>query len=82
VEVALSDDFVNDAEMLDRLNLPKKAGLSAIRLLDRMDKSFPQKDPFFGGKRYWPAVRAWFRTRYGVKEGKPPAAVDGEENFS
>lgn len=78
----MTDDFVTDSEMLERLNLTPKVGKPAIDVLDRRDPSFPKPDPLFGGKRYWPAVVAWFRARYGVIDGKPPAVVDGEENFS
>lgn len=76
----MSDDFVTDTEMLERLNLPQKVGKPAIAVLDRMDPTFPKKDPLFGGRRYMPAVRAWFFARYGVKRELP--LVDGEENFS
>jgi hypothetical protein len=78
----VSDDFVSDTELLTRLNVSKKVGMPAIDVLTRHDPTFPKPDPLFGGKRFWPAVRAWFHARYGVKTDKPPVPTDWEENFS
>lgn len=50
-------------------------------MLDRRP-DFPKKDPLFGGRRFMPAVLAWFFARYGVKTDKPPVPTDWEENFS
>lgn len=78
---ASDNAFVTDEELLTRLNLPQKCGMEAIRMLDRRP-DFPKKDPLFGGRRFMPAVLAWFFARYGVKTDKPPVPTDWEENFS
>lgn len=75
----MSDDFVDDKELLERLNLPNKKGMEALRMLDRQP-GFPKKDPLFAGKRFMPAVKAWLYARYDIKSGSAPV-VDGEENF-
>jgi len=50
--------FVTDAELLERLGIPEKIGYEALHMLDKDPrKGFPAKDPFWGGRRYWPAVR-------------------------
>jgi hypothetical protein len=78
----VSDEgFVSDSELLTRLNVSKKVGMPALRVLDRRP-DFPKKDPLFGGKRFYPAVLAWFFARYGVKTDKPPVPTDWEEDFS
>jgi len=54
--------FVNDAELIDRLGVPENIGYQAIRMLDEdHDSGFPKKDPFWGGKRYWPAVEEFLK---------------------
>lgn len=52
--------FVNDAELIERLGVPEKEARKALELLDSQPRSgFPKKDPFWGYRRYWPAVQAW-----------------------
>jgi hypothetical protein len=62
--------FVTDAELLRALHLPEKAGRRALAALDAGIPNvpkFPQPDPLFGGRRYWPAVQAWFVAYYDVR---------------
>lgn len=50
--------YVTDAELVELLGVPKDLVLPSIRQLEDK-KNFPKKDPLFGDRRYWPAVRAW-----------------------
>lgn len=53
--------YVTDAELIRRLGVPEKIMRGNLRMLDRNPKSgFPKKDPLYGGRRYMPAVEAWF----------------------
>jgi hypothetical protein len=65
--------FVSDTEMLRRIGVSKKIGRIAIRELEKR-LAFPPKDPLFGNKRYWPAVRAFLDARGGVTT-LPPRAI-------
>lgn len=65
--------FVSDAEMLRRIGISEKIGRIAIRELEKR-QVFPPKDPLFGNKRYWPAVRAFLDARSGVTT-TPPKAI-------
>lgn len=59
--------FVTDAELLERLGIPEKIGYEALRMLDSDRVSgFPKKDQFWGGRRYWPAVRAFLDSTQAV----------------
>lgn len=56
--------YITDAELIRRMGVPEKTARQVIRALDADLKSgFPRKDPFFGGRRYWPAVRAYLDKR-------------------
>lgn len=65
--------YITDAELIRRVG-PEKVTREAIHELDRNKYSgFPQKDKLFGGRRYWPAVKAWLDHRNGLKvDDKPP----------
>jgi len=53
--------FVTDAELIRRIGVPEGAARNALRMLDRdRGSGFPAKQPLWGGRRYWPAVRLWF----------------------
>jgi hypothetical protein len=43
-------------------------------------EGLPRVDPITG-RRYWPAVRAWFDGRHGLLSYAVPAAVDGDERW-
>lgn len=66
--------FVTDAELLRRLGVPEKKGYQALGMLDENHKSngFPQPDPLWGSRRYYPAVRAWLDQCYQGKLGAFP----------
>ena len=65
--------YVTDTEMLRRIGISEKIGRTAIRELEKR-QVFPVKDPLFGNKRYWPAVRAFLDARNGVTT-TPPKAI-------
>ncbi len=54
--------FVSDVELYRRLGVGPRTGRIAVRSLQH--NGFPPKDPLFGNKRYWPAVRAFLDDRY------------------
>jgi hypothetical protein len=41
-------------------------------------EGLPRVDPLFGG-RFWPAVRAWFEQRNGLRRELVPSGADGQE---
>lgn len=51
--------YVTDAELIRRTGVPEKIMRQALRELDAKRTGFPPKDPFFGNRRYWPAVKAY-----------------------
>ncbi len=67
--------FVSDTEMLRRIGISEKIGRVAIRELEKR-QVFPPKDPLFGNKRYWPAVRAFLDARSGLGMEPPQAKGD------
>jgi hypothetical protein len=73
--------FVTDAELIRRLGVGERAGRIALLGLDKAG-GFPKKDPLFGNKRYWPAVRKFLDNRY-IHKTSPinPRVVRWRENF-
>jgi hypothetical protein len=60
--------FVSDRELFRRLGVGPITGRVAVRTLEA--QGFPRKQPLFGNKRYWPAVRHFLDGLYGlVKRG-------------
>lgn len=58
--------WVTDAELIRRMGVPEKIARDALRMLDNHKESgFPQKQALWGGRRYWPDVRAYLDRRYG-----------------
>lgn len=76
--------FVSDVELAGRLGVGTDVLREAIRAFDRHRQGFPPKDAMFGGKRYFPAVKAWLDKRYGASIGRPSHSVvpDGQEHWS
>jgi hypothetical protein len=75
--------FVTDAELIRRLNVPSKIGYRAIRDLEKQHPGrprFPQKDPMFGGRRFWPAVQKYLMLRHGLADQPFMAAPQWQEN--
>jgi len=65
--------FVSDTEMFRRIGISEKIGRIAVRELEKR-LVFPPKDPLFGNKRYWPAVKGFLDARCGVT-AVPPTAI-------
>jgi hypothetical protein len=63
--------YVTDAELIRRLGVPENIAYATIRELDRDPNSsgFPQKQKLWGGRRYWPAVRAYLDRTSGLTIG-------------
>jgi len=57
--------FLTDAELIRRLGVPEK---HIRRILPALESKygFPRKQPLFGDRRYWPAVKAWLDKRNGL----------------
>jgi hypothetical protein len=70
--------YVTDAELIRRLGVPEKIARERIRVLDKDPRrtGFPQKQKFWGDRRYWPAVKAYFDQVGGVT--MPPASQPKE----
>jgi hypothetical protein len=60
--------WVTDEEIVRLLGVPADKARDALHELDRNTRSgFPQKQALWGGRRYWPAVQAYFDEAYGFK---------------
>jgi len=71
--------FVSDVELYRRLGVGPRTGRIAVRSLQH--SGFPPKDPLFGNKRYWPAVRAFLDDRYIHGLPTPSTGRTWTENF-
>jgi hypothetical protein len=66
--------FVSDAELYRRMGVGERTGRAAILAMENAG-NFPAKDPLFGNKRYWPAVRKALDQRFMPTEPRERAAV-------
>ena len=57
--------YLLDAELIRRLGVPEKTMRSMLPGLEK-NYGFPKKSPLFGGRRYWPAVKAWLDKHNGL----------------
>ena len=57
--------YLTDAEMIRRLGVPDKVMRSMLPGLESKF-AFPKKQPLFGGRSYWPAVKAWLDKHNGL----------------
>lgn len=65
--------YLTDAELIRRMGLPEKRGRQVILAFEADPRSgFPKKDKFFGGRRYWPAVKAFLDNRHRVNVAASP----------
>jgi hypothetical protein len=59
--------YVDDAELIRRLGVPEKIARDALVALDANPHSgFPKKQKLWGGRRYWPAIIAYFDSVNGI----------------
>lgn len=57
--------WVTDAELIRLLGAPEKITRQLLAELDAKQPTFPKKQKLWGGRRYMPAVRAYFDRHYG-----------------
>ena len=57
--------YLSDAELIRRLGVPEKHMRKILPGLESK-YGFPRKQPLFGDRRYWPAVKAWLDKRNGL----------------
>ncbi|MFB0691948.1 winged helix-turn-helix domain-containing protein [Agrobacterium pusense] len=74
--------FVTEAQCAERLGLSLDQYNTALIAAGKA--GFPQPDPLFADRRYWPAVRVWLDRRYGIGEERGMLsipALDGKEKW-
>lgn len=57
--------YLLDSELIRRLGVPEKTMRSILPALESK-YNFPRKQPLFGGRRYWPAVKSWLDKHNGL----------------
>ena len=57
--------YLLDSELIRRLGVPEKTFRPMLPALETK-YGFPLKSPLFGGRRYWPAVKAWLDKHNGL----------------
>jgi hypothetical protein len=78
--VAKSDAlFLTEGQLADRMGLTTEQFKIALPALTK--SGFPQPDPLFCNRRYWPACEAFLDRRYGLGTSSAGAipALDEEE---
>jgi len=78
--------YVTDAEIIRRWGMSLKRGYRVLKQLDRPNpgrRRFPQPDPLFCNRRYWPAVLQWHNDYHRVRtEAEAPSVQPmWQENF-
>lgn len=73
--------FPPEEEIARELLGPGKVGFWIVIARSLEKQGFPQIDPLFR-RRYWPAVRQWLDSRYGLNSRPGLCAADGTENWS
>lgn len=63
--------YLTDAELIRRLGVPDKIARQTISVLEAKH-GFPRKNALFGGRRYWPAVKAYLDRLERVNIEPPP----------
>jgi hypothetical protein len=71
--------YLTDAELIRRLGVPDRTLRTMLPALESKF-GFPPKQPLFGGRRYWPAVKTWLDKHNGLTVGLPKQSRrDGNE---
>lgn len=70
--------FPCDAEIATRLSIGEDKFRRIVPALER--NGFPPRDAVIG-RRYWPAVVAFWNRRYGIGSISAPSLPDGVENL-
>lgn len=73
--------YVTEAEIAKILDMTVDDWRDTAAVLEK--RGLPSKNPLFGDRRYWPAVRAFLDRREGVgaQSGQGIPARDGEERW-
>lgn len=73
--------FLTDAQLAERLGISLDLLKTALPALEKA--GFPEQDPLFDRRRYWPACHAFLDRRYGLGSQLPQGnfAPDGEERW-
>lgn len=59
--------FVTDLELFEIMGVPPDTGRQVLARFDQDRRSgFPKKQAAWGGRRYYPDVKAWLDRNYGV----------------
>ena len=74
--------FLTEAQIADRIGLDTQKFKAALPALSK--SGFPEPDPLFENRRYWPACQAFLDRRYGLAASSTSAipALDGEERWN
>lgn len=80
--------YVTDAEIIRRLGFGLKRGYRIIKQLEQPNRArrpYPQPDPLFCNRRFWPEVWQWHLDYHRVGAGTPQLAPSDQprwqENF-
>ena len=71
--------YLTEGQIAQRVGMTALEWQAVARTLER--SGLPLRDPLFGDRRHWPAVRAWLDRRAGIVPNAPVIAQDGEENW-
>lgn len=64
--------YVTDQELIEYLGLPADLGRKRLQALDASKQAnFPRKQPFWGDRRYLPAVQQWLDEQNKIKIEPP-----------
>lgn len=76
--------WVTDAELIRRSGVPEKIARVTIQALDKNPASgFPKKNPQWGDRRYYPAVKAfWERTANARNNPQTPRPAGPDSRYN
>jgi hypothetical protein len=69
--------FLTESEIAKRIGLNADQFKNALPALQRI--GFPQPDPLFADRRYWPAIQAFLDRRAGLASGSGSAIPARDE---
>ena len=59
--------YVTDAQLIRRMGIPEKKARAILHDLATKHPAFPKPQQIANGRRYWPAVKAYFDKMNGLK---------------
>jgi hypothetical protein len=73
--------WLTDEELIAVMGMPIQKGRDLLEMYDKQPKlGFPQKEAIAGGRRYWPAVKAYLDTANGVRMPASPIPFARQSN--